>query len=134
MDRIMETLADRIILKMNELGIDQYDLATKIGVSQPAIQKIVCGKTKEPRKMLQIAHALGTTVAWLQNGKTPVDDELPPVIAREDWISLSPKTRAFIDEIIIKAKQHAINDESVNALQLTMKLIGRSNNNHHAHA
>jgi len=128
----METLADRVNFKMNELGIDQYELALKVGVSQPAIQKIVCGKTKEPRKMLQIAHALGTTVAWLQNGKSPVDTELPPVIERDVWISLSPKTRAFIDEIIVKAKQHAINDESVSALQLTMNLIGRSNS--HAHA
>lgn len=127
----METLADRISLKMNELGIDQYELAKKVGVSQPAIQKIVAGKTKEPRKMLQIAQALGTTVAWLQNGKSPIDTELPPVIDRADWISLSPKTRAFIDEVIIKAKQHAINDESVSALQMTMNLIGRNN---HAHA
>lgn len=130
---VMETLADRIKKKMEELDINQYELAKKVGISQPAIQKILIGETKEPRKIFQIAQALGTTVAWLQSGKMPTDSEIPPVIDRDDWTALSPKTRAFIDDLIMRAKQHKISDEAVGSLQLTMRLMGDSHNNH-AHA
>lgn len=53
---------------MVRTGHTQQSLGTAVGISQEAIQKILSGKTKEPKKIFEIAHALGVTVAWLKTG------------------------------------------------------------------
>lgn len=61
-------LSDRLHQLLEERGMAQYELAELIGVSQPAIQKILNGSTKKPRNLLDIANALGVDPYWLQNG------------------------------------------------------------------
>ncbi|MCP3899548.1 MAG: helix-turn-helix transcriptional regulator [Desulfobacteraceae bacterium] len=44
--------------RMSTLDIDQEELGKKVGLSQPAIHKILSGKTKKPRSLAQIANVL----------------------------------------------------------------------------
>ena len=65
----METLAQRLKVIMDEQGISQNALARMVGVTQPSIKKIIDGDTLEPKKILEIANALGVSVEWLKTGK-----------------------------------------------------------------
>lgn len=65
----MGTLAQRLKVIMDEQGISQNALARMVGVTQPSIKKIIDGDTLEPKKILEIANALGVSVEWLKTGK-----------------------------------------------------------------
>lgn len=64
----MDTAA-RIKQRMEALGMDQHELAKAVGVSQPAIHKLVTGKTRYSRHITAIAAVLGTTADYLE-GRT----------------------------------------------------------------
>lgn len=64
----MNALADRINERMEELGLTQEMLARRSRVSQAAIHKICSGKTKQTRKLVQIAAVLGVNPYWLETG------------------------------------------------------------------
>ena len=70
----METLAQRLKVIMDEQGISQNALARMVGVTQPSIKKIIDGDTLEPKKILEIANALGVSVEWLKTGKGNAPD------------------------------------------------------------
>ncbi|WP_313328102.1 XRE family transcriptional regulator [Enterobacter oligotrophicus] len=67
----MNTLSDRIQKAMADAGLTQAELAMKVGVSQPAIWRLVAGKTNTTRKLVEIAHALGVSPEWLSTGQPP---------------------------------------------------------------
>ncbi|MBJ8730886.1 helix-turn-helix transcriptional regulator [Citrobacter freundii] len=71
----MKTFADRLNAAMNAAGISQGQLAEKVGVSQPAIQKMTSGKTNGSRKMVELAHALNVRPEWLSSGTGPMHNE-----------------------------------------------------------
>lgn len=64
----MKTLADRINQKMAEQGFTQQSLAERAGLSQAAIYKLTSGKTKETKKLIQLASALNVDMQWLATG------------------------------------------------------------------
>lgn len=65
----MEGLAERVNLAMTEHNFNANSLAKIVGVSRPAMIKILNGETREPKKILEIANALGVSVEWLKTGK-----------------------------------------------------------------
>lgn len=65
----MGTLAQRLKSVMDEQGVSQNALAKAIGVTQPSIKKIIDGNTLEPKKIMEIATALGVDAEWLKTGK-----------------------------------------------------------------
>jgi phage repressor protein C with HTH and peptisase S24 domain len=65
----MKTLSERLKVALEAAKMSQEQLAQRVGVSQPAIAKLVSGKTKSSRKSLEIALALGINPAWLVSGK-----------------------------------------------------------------
>ena len=67
----MATLASRIRQRMADLDITQDELAKKVGHTQPAISKILNGKTLEPKRINLIAIVLDTSVEWLMTGRGP---------------------------------------------------------------
>lgn len=70
----METLALRLTYAMEKLGFNPNSLAQKIGVTRPAMAKIVKGETLEPKKILEIANALDVDVQWLKTGEGKAPD------------------------------------------------------------
>ncbi len=80
----MKTFADRLNAAMSAAGISQGQLAEKVGISQPAIQKMTSGKTAGSRKMVELAHALNVRPEWLSSGvgsmqgESRKDSSIPP--------------------------------------------------------
>lgn len=63
------TFADRVNKRMSELGLTQQSLAERAGMSQAAVYKIASGKTKETKKITQLALALDVDLHWLATGE-----------------------------------------------------------------
>ena len=64
-------MADRIKQRMQELDINQDDLAQSVGLTQPAIYKLLSGKTKRTTRLTEIARKLGVRSEWLVEGSEP---------------------------------------------------------------
>ena len=81
----MKTFSERLNAAMNMASLSQAQLAERVGISQPAVQKMASGKTTGSRKMVEIARALNVRPEWLSAGKGPMkvsDDALPP---EKEW-------------------------------------------------
>ncbi|CNE50878.1 XRE family transcriptional regulator [Yersinia enterocolitica] len=63
------TLAQRLKIAMESAGYTQLKLAEKVGVTQGAIQKLVSGKAKSTRNIIDIAEALQVSPQWLNSGE-----------------------------------------------------------------
>ncbi len=63
------TLAQRLKIAMESSGCTQIKLAELVGVTQGAIQKLVSGKAKSTRNLLDIAEALKVNPQWLNSGE-----------------------------------------------------------------
>ena len=77
----MKTFAERLNAAMNMASLSQAQLAVRVGISQPAVQKMASGKTTGSRKMVEIARALNVRPEWLSAGIGAMkvsDDALPP--------------------------------------------------------
>lgn len=68
-----QTLADRMKLRMDELGLNPSSASARIGKSRDIIRNIVRGQTKTPSaaNLALIAQALETSPEWLLEGKGP---------------------------------------------------------------
>lgn len=71
-------MADRIKQRMQEIGMTQDQLATAASLTQPAIFKLLAGKTKRTTRLAEISRALGVRPEWLATGigrKEPAANE-----------------------------------------------------------
>ena len=80
----MKTFAERLIAAMSAAGLSQGQLAERVGLSQPAIQKMTSGKTNGSRKMVELSRALSVRPEWLSDGSGPMrnEDTIPP---EKEW-------------------------------------------------
>lgn len=94
----MNEVRDRIIQRMNELGLKQADLVTRLNVSKGAVSKWVSGlNTPNSTILPQLADALETTPSWLINGTQNLKNDVS-IIPIEAWDSDTPLD---IDEVEI---------------------------------
>lgn len=74
------TLAGRVHERMTYLDINQEELAEKVGISQPSVQRILSGKTLNPKKIIEISKVLKVSPEWLATGddvKVTVKEDAP---------------------------------------------------------
>ena len=62
------SISSRVKSKRIQLGLNQAELAQKVGTTQQSIEQLENGKTKRPRFLPELASALGVSVDWLLNG------------------------------------------------------------------
>lgn len=104
-----EGLSERIKEAMRDRDISQGMLANRVGLSQPAVWRLVNGSSKSSRKIIPIAAVLGVSPEWLESGNGPksgVDD----AIGDESLYRISaidPEMIAGCDETI-NAKARAV--------------------------
>lgn len=68
----MDEIVDRILFRLNELGIDQKTFAKEIGVSPVTITDWKTGKSKSYMKKINIiSAALASPLRWLMFGEGP---------------------------------------------------------------
>lgn len=60
-----QTLGVRLALARSEAGLSQPALAKAVGMTQSAIAEIEGGRVKRPKKLREIARAMGVTEEWL---------------------------------------------------------------------
>jgi transcriptional regulator with XRE-family HTH domain len=67
----METLAQRLVARRHELGLNPVDLASAVGVSISAVLQWESGKTKNLKNeyLFSVADALNVAPRWLATGK-----------------------------------------------------------------
>ena len=82
----MTTLSERLTSLMNEKGISQAELARLIGIKQPSVFKILNGETRNPKKILEIATALGVNAHWLKTGEGERDADVVRVVNLQEPI------------------------------------------------
>ena len=66
--------AERLSTEMDRQGIDQSELAARIGVTQGAISKILVGRTANSRLLPKIASTLGVSLPWLLGESEGLED------------------------------------------------------------
>lgn len=102
-----EIMPDRLKAAMLEAGLDQSALARAVNVTPGAINQIVTGRTRDSRKLPDIARELGVSVDWLKGrAHTPqeevsaddVADRLDAVMIPQIEIGLSMGGGSAIDE------------------------------------
>ncbi|MGB0662809.1 MAG: XRE family transcriptional regulator [Pontibacterium sp.] len=62
------SLANRLKLRMSELGLSQREVAERTGMSQVAIHNLTSGKSLATRKITELATTLNCSAEWLQQG------------------------------------------------------------------
>ena len=108
----METLADRIKSRRNQVGLTQEELAKAVGVSQNAIHKLEDGTTKKPRNIIDLAQALKCSPNWLQYGGPENEKESEgirkiPILSLDEANFLSPSSTKEWLEVAGKWSQQA---------------------------
>ncbi|HAT51012.1 MAG TPA: hypothetical protein DCS88_11865, partial [Alphaproteobacteria bacterium] len=63
------TLSERIQKARKHAGLTQKDLADKVGISQTAVHKLECGRSRSSRRTVAIALTCGVDPIWLDNGR-----------------------------------------------------------------
>ncbi|MFV0547220.1 MAG: XRE family transcriptional regulator [Limnobaculum xujianqingii] len=102
----MQTLAERVAKRREQLGLSQKTLAEKIQVSQQSINKIESGQTRSPRNLDRLAEALDVSPQWLLFGDESVpiksvdiyDSEIKASSLRvEEWESMNRDKDEFVE-------------------------------------
>jgi phage repressor protein C with HTH and peptisase S24 domain len=94
-------IGGRILLRRQELGISQVELADAVEMKQQGIQSIESGVVKRPGKLREIAAALRTSQEYLLDGSGPKD--LGRHIERSEAIDEEPRPTSGILEIDVRA-------------------------------
>lgn len=68
-------LGQRVAERRSEIGLSQTELADAAGMKQQGVASIEGGKVERPRKLKEIAEALGVTDDWLLYGKADPTEE-----------------------------------------------------------
>lgn len=138
----MKTFAERLNAAMNMASLSQGQLAERVGISQPAIQKMTSGRTTGSRKMVEIARALNVRPEWLSSGIGAMkvsDDSLPPESewgTVDAWDKNTPLPAdevevPFLKDIEFAAGDGSCTDEDYNGFKLrfskaTLRRVGAS--------
>lgn len=128
---------ERLKFARKARGYSQDKLAKLSGVGQGSISKIERGDQDGSTFDADLSLALKINPMWLSRGigemecadtSTVLSINIP-VIDNESWHSFSPTTRVFIEELVIKAKNHIIDDNGVRLLQGMVDAMTRNKQN-----
>ncbi|GAB1102135.1 XRE family transcriptional regulator [Shewanella algae] len=140
-----ETFADRLKLAMDEAGYTQASLGEAIGMAQPSVWKLVTGKTKNTRKLYEIARVLRVNPDWLLTGKGQKEmaggssnkNEIPDEsewVKMEPWDDSTPIDKEevlvpFLKDVELACGDGTFNEEDYNGFKLrfskaTLRRVG----------
>lgn len=99
----MDSLAHRVKQRRLELKLTQKELAKLSKLKQSDISKIEADRIQEPKKILELSHALRCDPDWLKTGlgaSTPDVPSTPPHIVSEhtpEWGSTRERVQMALD-------------------------------------
>ena len=101
-------MADRIKQRMQEIPMTQEELGKQAGLTQPAIYKLLSGKTQRTTRLAEIAKALKVRPEWLATGADPMtpNSDLTPDERRlvEGYRASSPAEKAALITLAIRGQ------------------------------
>lgn len=101
--------ADRLKARMHEMGLDQSELAEKVGVTQGTISLILRGKTRNSRRLPKIALVLDVDMSWLMGDEAATN--APVLKLTEDAIgSLEHDQRRVISVQAVLPSEAALTE------------------------
>ncbi|KEY58470.1 helix-turn-helix transcriptional regulator [Serratia sp. DD3] len=103
----MNSLAERLKVAREKCGLSQLQLAEKVGLTQQSIGKIESGVTVQPRKLKQLALALGVSANWLQFGADENGSYQELVV--KEWEDTKPDPQIFAEIPILDIELSAGN-------------------------
>ena len=136
----MSGLGERIEKARKLEGLEQNELAEKVGLTQQAISRIESGLTKNPRNLRAIAKALNVSVNFLLTGE---DDFIESYRIDTDKGTETKSILELISHLTSSQRMEAIkfmeqfkqkNEEVFVELGDFMQKKLAHKNNHHAHA
>jgi transcriptional regulator with XRE-family HTH domain len=115
----MSNLAQRIEQRLTDLGMSQKQLAQRCGVSAPAVNDWLTGKTKSLKAstLLKASKALGVSPQWLESGvgvKSPRDDT-----SVSEYSQLTNPTSAQLQRLI----EHMLPEDQKKLLDYAEMLV-----------
>jgi transcriptional regulator with XRE-family HTH domain len=104
----MKSVRERIRTAMRRAGVTQGQVAEACGVSGPAVNQWLTGKTRnvDPRYLADVAACTNSSLNWLMTGKgdpgRKARDPLSTAEQRllEDFRKLTPKVRAEVGRLV----------------------------------
>ncbi len=90
------SIAKRLADARSKAGLSQQELADIVGVSQQSIGKIEAGKTTAPRKITEMAQALGVSAHWLQFGAQEENGQFIDLNVK-DWSDVPDDPYEFVN-------------------------------------
>lgn|SRR5512134_36645 len=104
----MKSVRERIRAAMRRAGVTQGQLAEACGVSGPAVNQWLTGKTKnvDPRYLADVAACTNASLNWLMTGKgDPGRKSRDPLSTAEqrllaDFRKLTPGLRAEVGRLV----------------------------------
>lgn len=93
-------LGNRVAQRRAKMEISATTLASRVGMKQQGIASIEAGVVKRPKKLLEIAHELGTYQEWLLYGTGP--EEVTPEprdvtrVPLVSWVSAGKMAQATV--------------------------------------
>lgn len=123
----MSTTADRLFQLLDERGMEQKELAMRIGTSDKTVSAWRTGRSKSYMKLLPtIANILNTSVEFLVNGNPediPADEHGKPELETLD----GRKMKALHDQIILLLEQeHCTVQQARDVLRWCERTIGKT--------
>lgn len=112
----MSSLAERTKISREKIELSQQQLADKVGVSQQSIAKIENGETLQPRKIKQLADALGVTVNWLQFGDLDGNGQDTNMVVK-DWEDTAPDPYLFTQIPVLDIELSAGNGSEAEVIE-----------------
>lgn len=131
--RGMSEFSKRLQKRMNELALTQEDVARIAGVSQTTVHKLLSGKSKQSRKIIEIAAALGVDPFWLSHGESTSPPTQMPVsdvfvsYSHSEKKSIVNNSQTSIEKIPISCRIPLIEWQDVwveNKARITEDFIG----------
>lgn len=104
----MKTVRERIRVAIQRSGVTQEQVAEACGVSGPAVNQWLTGKTKkiDPGYLVDVAACTNASLNWLMTGKgNPARQKREPLSTVEqrllqDFRRLPPKVRAEVSRLV----------------------------------
>ena len=104
----MKTVRQRIRLAIQRSGVTQEQVAEACGVSGPAVNQWLTGKTKkiDPGYLVDVAACTNASLNWLMTGKgTPTRQAREPLSTVEekllrDFRRLPPRVRTEVSRLV----------------------------------
>lgn len=101
-------VGQRILERLKVTGLNQSELARRVGLSQPAINALIRGSSRSSTHLHKIARELRTTPAYLEGEVDDPHEDAPaaPEFSAEErhlvsnWRQLSIEDRRALDRIM----------------------------------